>query len=117
MTPTLPRRSGKPWCVSGTTRSSDGGVAWRERFGTGSTAPSRGAAFRLLDAAPVREALAGSPGVLALVVSRVIFDEVVRNSTTLDPATFRPVKVAVKQFHDLAWVALPDRPYPADPAV
>ncbi|MCO1575161.1 hypothetical protein M8C13_05230 [Crossiella sp. SN42] len=83
----------------------------------GATSPTMVEAFRLLDAAPVREALVDSPGVVAMVVSRLIFDEVVRNSTTLNPATFRPVEVAVKQFRELAWVALPDWPYPADPAV
>ncbi|MET8848517.1 hypothetical protein [Amycolatopsis sp. NPDC004625] len=83
----------------------------------GATSPTMVAAFRLLDAAPVREALTSSPGVLAMIVSGLVFDEVVRNSTTLDPATFRPVEVTVKSFHDRAWIALPDHPYPADPTV
>ncbi|MFD0206385.1 MULTISPECIES: hypothetical protein [Saccharothrix] len=91
-----------------------GEVAFDEH---GATSPTMVAAFRLVNAAPVRRALADSPGVLAMVVSRLIFDEVVRNSTTLDPATFRPVEVAVKTFRDRAWVALPDHCYPADPAV
>ncbi|MEU4806417.1 tetratricopeptide repeat protein [Actinosynnema sp. NPDC023587] len=85
--------------------------------GHGATSPTMVAAFRLVDAAPLREALAGTPGVLVLIVSRLVFDEVVRNSTTVDPATFRPVEVAVKSFRDRAWIALPDHPYPADPAV
>lgn len=73
--------------------------------------------FRLLDAPPFKQALATSPGVVALVVSRWVFDEVVRHSSVLDPSTFRPITVAVKETHDTAWIALPDQPYPADPAV
>jgi hypothetical protein len=73
--------------------------------------------FRLLDAPPLKQALAKSRGVVALVVSRWVFDEVVRHSTVLDPSTFRPIPVAVKETHDTAWIALPDQPYPADPTV
>ncbi len=91
-----------------------GEVAFDEH---GATSPTMVAAFRLLDAAPVREALTGSPGVLAMIVSGLVFDEVVRNSATLDPATFRPVEVSVKSFRGRAWIALPDHPYPADPTV
>ncbi|GAA3862718.1 hypothetical protein GCM10022243_31550 [Saccharothrix violaceirubra] len=91
-----------------------GEVAFDEH---GATSPAMVAAFRLLDAAPVREALIGSPGVLAMIVSGLVFDEVVRNSMTLDPATFRPVEVSVKAFHELAWISLPDQPYPPDPTV
>ncbi|MDQ2588065.1 tetratricopeptide repeat protein [Saccharothrix yanglingensis] len=86
-----------------------------DRHGVTSTAVTT--AFRLLDAPPVKRALAGSPGLVALVVSRWMFDEVVRHSAVLDPATFRPVPVAVKEIRDTAWLALPDHPYPADPAV
>ncbi|CCH32997.1 hypothetical protein ABZ816_33330 [Actinosynnema sp. NPDC047251] len=74
-------------------------------------------AFRLLDADAVKEALAASPGVLAMVVSRLVFEDVVRHCATLDPATFRPVRVAAKEFRAPAWIALPDHPYPPDPAV
>ena len=91
-----------------------GEVAFDEH---GATSPTMVTAFRLLDAAPLREALTDSPGVLAMIVSGLVFDEVVRNSTTLDPATFRPVEVTVKSFHDRAWIALPDHPYPADHTV
>jgi tetratricopeptide (TPR) repeat protein len=74
-------------------------------------------AFRLLDAPPVRQALTESPGLVALVVSSWIFDEVVRHSSVLDAATFRPAPVQVKEVRSTAWVARPDHPYPADPAV
>ncbi|MBB5959567.1 tetratricopeptide (TPR) repeat protein [Saccharothrix tamanrassetensis] len=86
-----------------------------DRHGVTSTAVTT--AFRLLDAPPVRQALARSPGLVALVVSRWLFDEVVRQSAVLDPATFRPVPVEVKEFRDTAWIALPDHPHPADQGV
>jgi tetratricopeptide (TPR) repeat protein len=85
--------------------------------GHGATSTSLTTAFRLLDAPALREALADSPGVLALIVSDWVFEEVVRHSAVLDPATFRPSAVVVKQTRDTAWIALPDHPYPADPAV
>ncbi|MBY8851852.1 hypothetical protein K7G98_27610, partial [Saccharothrix sp. MB29] len=81
-----------------------------DRHGVTSTAVTT--AFRLLDALAVKRALADSPGLVALVVSRWVFDEVVRHSAVLDPATFRPVSVAVKEVRDTAWLALPDHPYP-----
>lgn len=83
----------------------------------GMTSTSLTTAFRLLDAAPLKKALADSPGVVAMIVSRMVFDEVVRHSAVLDPATFRPVEVAVKEVRETAWIALPDHPYPADPVV
>ncbi|MEU4444683.1 tetratricopeptide repeat protein [Actinosynnema sp. NPDC050801] len=85
--------------------------------GHGVTSTAVTTAFRLVDAAPLKRALADSPGALALVVSRWVFDEVVRHSAVLDPTTFRPVPVAVKETRDTAWVALPDHPYPGDPEV
>ncbi|QFZ24419.1 ATP-binding protein [Saccharothrix syringae] len=83
----------------------------------GATSTAVTTAFRLLDAPPVKRALAESPGLAALAVSRWVFDEVVRHSAVLDPATFRPAPVRVKEVRDIAWIALPDHPYPADPAV
>lgn len=91
-----------------------GEVAFDEH-GVTSTALTSG--FRLLDATPLKEALADSPGVLAMIVSRLVFDEVVRHSAMVDPATFRPVEITVKEVQDLAWIALPDHPYQPDHAV
>jgi hypothetical protein len=91
-----------------------GEVAFDEH-GVTSTALVSG--FRLLDAAPLKKALADSPGVLAMVVSRLIFDEVVQHSATLDATTFRPVEITVKEIQDLAWISLPDHPYQPDYAV
>jgi tetratricopeptide (TPR) repeat protein len=73
--------------------------------------------FRLLDAPPVRAMLAGSPGVLALIVSGWFFEEVVRHSDTVDPTTFRPVRVVVKETSAVGWAALPDHSHPPDPAL
>ncbi|MFJ9784948.1 hypothetical protein ACIRSS_35630 [Amycolatopsis sp. NPDC101161] len=80
----------------------------------GVTAPAINHAFRLLDAAPLKKALKTSPGVLGLITSAWFFEEVVRHSDGLDPTTFRPVPVAVKETRTTGWIALPDRPYPAN---
>ncbi|MBW4721415.1 outer membrane protein assembly factor BamB family protein [Saccharothrix obliqua] len=81
----------------------------------GVTAPAVTFTFRLVDAEPLKAAHRASPGSLALVVSPWFFDEVVRHSRVVDPATFRPVEIAVKETTTRAWIALPDHPYPADP--
>jgi class 3 adenylate cyclase len=65
-------------------------------------------AFRLVDARPLKTALAESPGVLALVASPWFFDEVIRNSTFINPAHYRPIPVAVKETRTTAWMTLPD---------
>jgi class 3 adenylate cyclase len=80
----------------------------------GVTAPAINQTFRLLDAAPLKDALKSSRGVLALITSAWFYDEVVRHSDGLDPTTFRPVPVAVKETRTTGWISLPDRPYPAD---
>ncbi|GAB3160700.1 hypothetical protein [Amycolatopsis sp. NPDC004378] len=79
----------------------------------GVTAPAINQAFRLLDAPPLKEALKSSRGILALITSAWFYEEVVRHSDGLDPATFRPVPVAVKETRTIGWISLPDRPYPA----
>ncbi|MGH3623142.1 MAG: hypothetical protein ACRDQ5_15320 [Sciscionella sp.] len=66
-----------------------GEVAYDEH---GVTAASVTLAFRLLDAGPVKTALAESPGLLALITSGWFFDEVVRHSRVSDPATYWPVR-------------------------
>jgi tetratricopeptide (TPR) repeat protein len=80
----------------------------------GVTAASVNLAFRLLDAGPLKAALAESPGALALIVSSWFFDEVVRHSPAGDAATYRPVEVAVKETATVAWICRPDHPYPPD---
>lgn len=80
----------------------------------GVTSTALTTAFRLLDAKPLKQALARSPGVVGMIVSRLIFNDVVRHSARVDLTTFRPVDVTVKEVHDRAWIALPDCPYPPD---
>jgi hypothetical protein len=78
----------------------------------GATGPALNQTFRLIEAPQLKIALAESPGTLALIVSKWFFDEVVRSSTVVDPATFRPVHVAVKETATVGWISLPDHPYP-----
>ena len=68
--------------------------------------------FRLLAAEALRVALAGSPGVLALIASKWFYEEVIRHDPASHPAAYRRVRVAVKETEDTAWVCLPDHPYP-----
>jgi class 3 adenylate cyclase len=49
--------------------------------------------FRLLNADPLRSALAGSSGVLALITSYSFFEEVVRHSPAAHPTAYRLVRV------------------------
>ncbi|TCO62915.1 hypothetical protein [Actinocrispum wychmicini] len=80
----------------------------------GATSTAVTTTFRLLDAPPVKQALCRSSGVVALIVSQRVFDDVVRHSAVIDPDMFRPVEVHVKEIHEIAWVALPDQSDPAD---
>ncbi|WP_141981657.1 RICIN domain-containing protein [Saccharothrix saharensis] len=78
----------------------------------GFTSASINLAFRLVEAPQLKSALAGSPGVLALVLSSWCYEEVAWQSRVVDPRTFRRVDVAVKDTAATAWIALPDHPYP-----
>ena len=81
----------------------------------GVTAASVTLAFRLLEAAALKAALAGSPGVLAVIVSSWFFEEVVRHSSAA-PA-YRPIEVAVKETTTTGWICLPDQMDPAGRAM
>jgi hypothetical protein len=82
----------------------------------GVTAASINLTFRLLDARPLKTALAESPGILALITSEWFFEEVVRHSRDAQPATYRPARVDVKETSTVGWICLPDHPYPPDTA-
>jgi hypothetical protein len=71
--------------------------------------------FRLLEAQALRVALAGSPGVLAVIASNWFYQEVIRHAPASHPNTYRRIRVAVKETEDIAWVCLPDHPYPPRP--
>lgn len=73
-------------------------------------------AFRLCDAPPLKTALGGSPGVLAVIASDWLFDDVIRHTPAVAPGTWRPVAVTVKEVDTTGWITLPDHPYPPDPA-
>ncbi|MGH3409263.1 MAG: hypothetical protein ACRDRJ_43240, partial [Streptosporangiaceae bacterium] len=73
----------------------------------GVTAASINLTFRLLDCGPVKQALADSPGVLAVITSSWFFDEVVQHSV-VDAAAYHPVPVTVKETVTTGWVCLPD---------
>jgi hypothetical protein len=77
----------------------------------GVTAMSINLAFRLLDAPRLKSILGGSHGVLAVIVSSWFFEEVVRHSVASRPATYRPVRVKIKETSADAWICLPDQPF------
>ena len=54
----------------------------------------------------------GSPGVLAVITSSWFFEEVIRHSPASDPASYRPVRVAVKETSTVGWICLPGQPGP-----
>ncbi|MEV6879518.1 tetratricopeptide repeat protein [Amycolatopsis sp. NPDC051128] len=66
--------------------------------------------FRLIDSTPVRNALAGSPGVLAMVVSSWFFEEVIRHCAGAHAGSYRPLPVEVKETSTTGWICLPDQP-------
>lgn len=67
-------------------------------------------AFRLLDAGALKQALAGSPGVLAVVTSAWFYEEVIRHADRCAPATWRRVHVTVKETREDGWISLPEAP-------
>jgi tetratricopeptide (TPR) repeat protein len=69
-------------------------------------------AFRLLEAQPLKHALGGSRGVLAVIASQWFFEEVIRHDPACAPASYRRVPVVVKETRDAGWICLPDDPYP-----
>jgi len=87
-----------------------GEVAFDDR---GVTSPAINRTFRLLEARSVKNELRASSGVLVVVTSEWFFDEVVRHSCNVDPATFRPVLVDVKETNTTGWIFRPDHPYVA----
>ena len=79
----------------------------------GVTGASVNLAFRLVDAGSLKAALAGSPGMLAVIASSWFFDEVIRHISSGADAAYRRVEVAVKETTATGWVCLPDQVDPA----
>jgi CheY-like chemotaxis protein len=71
----------------------------------GATAASINLAFRLLESDPVKNALAESTGVLAVITSSWFFEEVVRH-TAADAAAYQAVPVVVKETTTTGWICL-----------
>ena len=71
------------------------------------------AVSRLVDSPPVRQALADAPeACLAVILSRQIYDDVVRQGHVSVPETeFTKVGVQVKEYRDEAWVKVVGAPY------
>jgi hypothetical protein len=61
-------------------------------------------AFRLLDARPLREALAASPDPLAIIASSWFFHEVIWHSRTAQRDLFQQVQVRLKETDVWAWI-------------
>jgi tetratricopeptide (TPR) repeat protein len=68
-------------------------------------------AFRLLESHDLKQALRRSSGILAVIASEWFFDEVIRNDPASAPASYWPVRIAVKETRTRAWIRLPDDPY------
>jgi hypothetical protein len=63
---------------------------------------------RMLDAAPVRQAMAADDHAdLVLVVSRAVYEGVVRHGYGPDPDTFHPVDIAEKETRTTVWIHVP----------
>ncbi|QWF85643.1 hypothetical protein [Amycolatopsis sp. CA-230715] len=89
-----------------------GEVAFAEN---GAAGESIDLVFRLLDTPPLRERLDNSPGELALVTSERFFDEVVRHSWFVAPATFQPVTGVGKEMSVIGWIRAADIPESEQP--
>jgi hypothetical protein len=86
------------------------GEVHRDSYGVAGSAINF--AFRLLEAVPLKQALANSSGVLAVIVSPWFFNEVIQHVPDSEPASYRQVWVSVKETETIAWIRRPDDPYP-----
>jgi len=69
-------------------------------------------ANRLLNAPPLKEALAKSAGSLAVIASEWFFADVIRHEPDYEPNAYRRVAVNVKQFSGFGWIRLPGHELP-----
>jgi hypothetical protein len=65
-------------------------------------------AARLLEASALKRALGHSPGVLATIASARFFDEVIRHEPASTPASYRRVRISVKETKVTGWIRLLD---------
>ncbi|HZD73818.1 MAG TPA: hypothetical protein VE776_08030, partial [Actinomycetota bacterium] len=89
-----------------------GEIDWDERGPLGGDLSD---AFRLLDAAVVRERLAATRAPMVLVVSQTIYHSVVqRGYGGIAAGSFSQVLVREKEFEESAWVHVPAAPAPEE---
>lgn len=81
------------------------GEVHRDDYGVAGTAIN--VAFRLLEAGPLKRALSETSGPVAVIASQWFFEEVIRHTPASWPATYRQVRVQVKETDELAWIRLP----------
>ena len=75
--------------------------------GHGVVAGAINMAFRLLDAAPLRQALRDSSGVLAMIASSWFYDEVIRNSPEFRSGAYFPALIDLKETNTTGWISTP----------
>lgn len=78
------------------------------RDAQGVAGPAVVLAFRLLDSEELRQALARSHGLLALVTSAEFFQHVIAGHPGANPGVYQPVHVSNRGTETAAWISLPD---------
>ena len=83
-------------------------VGEAEADGRGIVSTALTHAFRLLDAAPLKEAVAEAETGIAVIVSKRVYEDVVAHGRGLvDPGDYYRVEVRVKETSDQAWIMVP----------
>jgi transcriptional regulator with XRE-family HTH domain len=72
----------------------------------GTTSAAVNLTYRLLDAQPLKQALAASSQALAVIASAWFFDEVIRHTPAGSPEVYERVHVTVKETNAHAWMRL-----------
>lgn len=89
------------------------GEITHDRYGV--TAPAITHAARLLASQQLKEALANSPGSLAMIVSDWFYTDVVRHHEEFAPTTYRRASVVVKETNAVGWIRVPGHELPPLP--
>lgn len=71
-------------------------------------------ASRLRDAPRLKQALADSPGALAVIASEWFYEEVIKHDPDFEPKAYRRVPVDVKELSGYGWIHLPGHELPSD---
>ena len=83
-------------------------VGQAEQDGRGVVSTALTHAFRLLDAEPLKDAVAEAETAIAVIVSRRVYEDVVSHGRGLvDPGDYYRVEVKVKETSDEAWITVP----------